>query len=164
MLARLLHPSRTIDAETPPIGEFVEVEGVRLHFVEAGRRDAPALILIHGASGNLRDWTSSIFDDLARDWRVIAFDRPGYGHSEFLPQGSWLIAAQVDAMRAAMRKLGHRKYAIFGHSYGVAVALDWALRYPDEVAGMLNMSGAMLSWRGFLGWRYRWGGNPAIGR
>ena len=156
--------SRRITRQTPAIGKIVRAGGADIHYIEAGRSDAPALVLLHGASGNVMDWTSSVFDRLAADWRVIAFDRPGYGHSSQLPRQSWLIAPQVHALRSAMAALGYRHYAICGHSYGVAVALEWALHYPNEVTGLLAMSGAQVSWEGALGWRYRWGGKPLIGR
>ncbi|MEM7237560.1 MAG: alpha/beta hydrolase [Pseudomonadota bacterium] len=152
-----------IDFDNPPIGGFVEVDGRRLHYFAEGPRDAPALVLIHGASGNLRDWTSSVLSDLAQSWRVIAFDRPGYGHSEMLEHDSWMISAQVHALDRAMAALGVDRFAVLGHSYGVAVALDWALRFPDHVTGIIAMSGAMTSWKGALGWRYRLGGVPRIG-
>ncbi|MBY8975009.1 alpha/beta hydrolase [Rhodobacteraceae bacterium NNCM2] len=134
-----------------------------MHYVAGGDPDAPVLVLLHGASGNLRDWTSSVFDALSARWHVIAFDRPGYGHSDILPGQSWLLAPQSHALRTAMDALGHRHYALFGHSYGVAVALDWAIRYPGEVTGILAMSGAMKNWTGALGWRYRWGSKPFMG-
>ncbi len=152
-----------INTAFPPIGQMVGVAGKNLHYIAASAGDAPALVLLHGASGNLRDWNSSIVGDLSTDWRVIAFDRPGYGHSDPLIEGSWLLAAQTDTLREAMARLGYRRYALLGHSYGVAVALDWAIRYPEEVTGILAISGAMASWKGALGWRYRWGGHPLIG-
>ncbi|MEL6477968.1 MAG: alpha/beta fold hydrolase [Pseudomonadota bacterium] len=138
--------------------------GRTLHYATAGPAEAPVLILLHGASGNLLDWTTSVTDALAAEWRVIAFDRPGYGHSDPAPRQSWLIHPQVEMLRAAVRELGHTRYALLGHSYGVAVALDWALAFPDDVCGLLAMSGAMESWEGALGWRYRWGGLPLAGQ
>ncbi|MEM9044068.1 MAG: alpha/beta hydrolase [Pseudomonadota bacterium] len=156
--------SARINREYPPLGSFIELDGTRLHYLCAGADDAPPLVLIHGASGNLRDWTSSVFERLAEDWRVIAVDRPGYGHSDELPRESWLIRPQTHALRHLMSELGHERYGVFGHSYGVAVALEWALLYPEEVIGIAAMSGAMVSWKGALGWRYRLGGYSLIGR
>ncbi|MEM8792255.1 MAG: alpha/beta hydrolase [Pseudomonadota bacterium] len=155
--------SDRINREIPPIGEFVEVDGVKIHLKRAGSPDAMPLVLLHGASGNLRDWTSSVFDELAAKWHVIAIDRPGYGHSDFLADETWMIAPQTRLLRTMMTKLGYDRYALFGHSYGVAVALDWALTRPKEVAGILAMSGAMISWGGALGWRYRLGGVAVLG-
>lgn len=163
-IGRLSGFSDRINAENPAIGELISVEGRKLHYVTGGDPDAPVLVLLHGASGNLRDWTSSVFEPLTRDWRVIAFDRPGYGHSQLLAHGSWQIEAQTRVLQAALAGLGVMQYALFGHSYGVAVALNWVLERPGEVTGIIAMSGAMTSWTGALGWRYRWGGVPVIGR
>lgn len=152
-----------INAAFPPIGDVIEIGGTNLHYLASGDSESPVLVLLHGASGNLRDWTSSIFAELTKEWRVIAFDRPGFGHSEPLAQASWLLTAQTDILRTAMTTMGYRRYTLLGHSYGVALALDWAIRFPDEVSGILAISGAMASWKGALGWRYRWGGRRIVG-
>src|SRR6266481_3294033 len=78
--------NKRMQARFPPIGQFVEVEGIRLHYLEAGQ--GPPVVLIHGASGNLLDFKLSIFDALAEKHRVIAIDRPGLGYSE-RPDGPW---------------------------------------------------------------------------
>lgn len=154
--------ARKIDRQFPVLGSLVDVDGVRLHVMEAGPEDAPPLLVLHGASGNLRDWTSSIFQDLAKTWRVIVVDRPGYGHSAPVTDG-WKLVPQVRVLRAMMHQLGHRRYVLFGHSYSVALVMRWALEHPGEVAGLIAMSGAMQSWDGALGWRYRFGGRSVLG-
>src|SRR5258705_5226748 len=71
-----------LEAAHPPAGRFIEVQGVRLHVAELGlARGAPgaepAIVLIHGASGNLEDMRLALGDMLARSHRVILIDRPG---------------------------------------------------------------------------------------
>ena len=56
----------------PPEGQFIPVEGRRIHAHVSGRTDAPAVVLIHGANGNLRDFTFDLADRLAGRFRVIA--------------------------------------------------------------------------------------------
>ena len=78
----------------PAVGQFVTVEGNRLHYIDSIGNDAvddeqPTLVLIHGATGNLQDYQASIFPELSQHYRVIAFDRPGLGYSE-RPSGSWV--------------------------------------------------------------------------
>lgn len=73
-----------IEAAHPPTGQFVEVEGVRLHVAEIGlARHAPgaepAVVLIHGASGNMEDMRLALGEKLASSHRVILIDRPGHG-------------------------------------------------------------------------------------
>ena len=59
----------------PPLGDILEVNGTRVHMLVMG--EGPDLVLIHGASGNLRDYTTSIASELAKSYRVILFDHPG---------------------------------------------------------------------------------------
>ena len=67
-------------AAYPPEGRLITVDGRQVHAVTRGT--GPDLILIHGASGNTRDFTVALADRLAREFRVTAFDRPGLGWSE----------------------------------------------------------------------------------
>ncbi|MEM7667703.1 MAG: alpha/beta hydrolase [Pseudomonadota bacterium] len=131
----------------PPIGRFVEVDGQRVHYWEAGQ--GQPLILVHGASGNLRDFTFDIAPELARTHRVIAFDRPGFG---FTDRGNsdrnWDPAAQARMLHAASRKIGVEDPIIVGHSWGGALALSWALQYPDETRGVIPISGVTLPYKG----------------
>jgi hypothetical protein len=69
---------RRIERSHPPAGRFVEVAGGRLHLVELGPADAPAVVLLHGASGNLADMRVALGGRLAQRYRVILVDRPGH--------------------------------------------------------------------------------------
>src|SRR5437868_399147 len=73
-----------IERAYPPQGRFVDVAGARLHVVDIGPRDLAGtpIVLIHGASANLQSMRQPLGDLLARDHRVILFDRPGHGWSE----------------------------------------------------------------------------------
>ncbi len=147
----------------PPVGTVVRVAGRRLHYLAAGKAEGPPVILIHGASGNLLDWRLSIMPELAERHTVIAFDRPGFGHSDAAPDPAWTLTAQIAQMRQALVALGHRRYILVGHSYAGALVLAWALAHPDEVAGIVTQSGAMMDWGGGLGLTYTLGGAPVIG-
>lgn len=131
----------------PPLGQFVEIDGVRIHAYVAG--DGPDLVLIHGASGNLRDFTFSLVDKLTPHFRVIAFDRPGLGHSDRLKETE-TINAQARVLRQAAAQLGADKPIIVGQSYGGAVALAWATDAPDSVAGLVLLAAPSFRWDGGL--------------
>src|SRR5262245_41289210 len=119
---------RGIERAYPPAGRFVEVEGGRLHVLELGPADAPPVVLLHGASGNLGDLRMAIGDRLAQRYRVILIDRPGHGWSD-RPDG----AADATAMRQAalvhqaLEKIGVRKAIIVGHSWSGSLATAYAL-------------------------------------
>ncbi|MFN4172944.1 MAG: alpha/beta fold hydrolase [Pseudorhodobacter sp.] len=141
------------ETEAPPLGQFVEVEGARVHALVMGQ--GPDLVLIHGAGGNLRDFTMGFAQDLARDYRVIAFDRPGLGYSDPMPDDGVNVLLQADRLRAAADVLGVRDPILLGHSYGGAVALAWALRAPDGPRGLVLVAAASMPFPGGLGAWYQ---------
>ncbi|MCX7286468.1 MAG: alpha/beta hydrolase [Rhodobacterales bacterium] len=136
-------------AAFPPEGQFVTVDGHRIHYVMKG--SGTDLVLIHGASGSLRDFSFGPIDRLAQDYRVIAVDRPGLGHSDPLPEVS--LAAQAHAIKAAMASLGVTKPVVLGQSYGGAVALAWALEGGPRA--LVLVSSPSLPWPGKLDIWYR---------
>ena len=147
------------EAAYPPSGQFVDVDGTRIHLKVEGT--GPDLVLIHGASGSLRDFTFDLMDRLKGRYRIIAVDRPGLGRSE-RPKGyggAWNNAAvppglQARLLEAAAREVGLTNPIILGHSYGGAVALAWALEHPDETAGLVLLAAASNPWPGSLGLLY----------
>jgi len=110
-------------AAHPPTGGFLTINGLRLHYEMDGT--GPDLVLIHGASGSLRDLTYGLRERLTDRYRVIAVDRPGLGHSDPLPEAS--LRAQALAIKSGLAQLGVTDPVVVGQSYGGAVALAWAL-------------------------------------
>ncbi len=62
----------------PPSGKFIEIAGNRIHYMEAGQ--GPAILFIHGLGGQLHHFRQTLFEDLSKDHRVVALDRPGSGY------------------------------------------------------------------------------------
>ncbi len=125
----------------PPQGGFISVEGVRLHYVDTGGKNPP-ILLLHGNGSMVKELEiSGIVEQLSTGHRVVAFDRPGFGHSERPRTRTWTPAAQADLMQAAMRRLGLRSALVLGHSWGTLVALELALRHPRFVRGLLLIGG-----------------------
>lgn len=135
----------------PPTGRFVEVGGHRVHADVSGPESAPAVILVHGASGNARDYTYLLAPRLAARYRVVAVDRPGLGHTPALHQRGESPAEQAALLDAAAGALGIGRAVIVGHSYGGAVAMAWALERPARAAGIVSLAGATMPWPGGLG-------------
>lgn len=142
-------PIAPTSAETayPPLGRILSVGSAKVHATDEGA-GGPPVILIHGASGNVRDWTFSITGRLAERRRVIAMDRPGFGYSTREGGDAWRPSAQAAQLRAAARQMGAERPIVVGHSWGAAVALAWALDAPDDVSGVVAVSGAMMPWGG----------------
>lgn len=145
---------RAAEADFPPTGPLITVMGTRVHAHVQGQ--GPDLVLIHGASGNTRDFTFGFVDRLARAYRVIVLDRPGLGWSDPLPRDGRLgdpndPAAQARVLRAAVADLGVTRPLVLGHSYGGAVAMAWGLAAPQETAALVILAGATMPWPGGLG-------------
>lgn len=138
------------EAEYPATGQFVTVKGARIHADVQG--SGPDLVLIHGASGNSRDFTFDLVDRLKSEFRVISFDRPGMGWSDSLPGTDISPLAQADALILAARELGVTDPIVLGHSYGGAVAMSWALRAQPRA--LVILSGATMPFPGELGLWY----------
>lgn len=132
--------SRAVERAYPPLGRFIEVDGVRLHYVERGR-GAP-LLLLHGNGSNLLELElSGWLDRAARDYRVIAFDRPGFGYST-RPRGlPWSPARQARLIGRALETLGVEQALVAGHSLGTQVAIELALQCPSQVRALVLASG-----------------------
>jgi pimeloyl-ACP methyl ester carboxylesterase len=132
--------TRAAERDNPPEGKFITVRGVRLHYVERG--GGQPLVLLHGNGSMVRDFAlSGVLDGAARSYRVIVFDRPGYGHSERPRTRVWTAAAQAELIYQALQELGVEQPVVLGHSWGVFVALRLALAHPDYVRSLLLLSG-----------------------
>ena len=140
-----------VEAAFPPLGVILTVDGIRLHALTRG--NGPDLVLIHGASGNLRD-TLPLMDVLATRYRVTAFDRPGLGWSDPIVDSASLTAQALHLARGAAQ-LGIADPIVVGQSYGGAVALAWALDAPLHPRALVLVSSPSLPWPGALDPWYR---------
>jgi pimeloyl-ACP methyl ester carboxylesterase len=133
--------ARRAETETPPAGKFIEVEGVRLHYVDQGAGSS-TVVLLHGNGMMLQDYVASGVLDLAsQEHRVLAFDRPGFGYSERPRTTLWTPTEQAKLILRALKELGVEKAVVVGHSWGTMVAIAMALDNPGGVKGLLLLSG-----------------------
>ncbi|AWB23241.1 alpha/beta hydrolase [Methylobacterium currus] len=131
--------TRRAERQTPPIGAFITVDGVRLHYLERGQGEP--LVLIHGNGTLIQDFlVSGIVDDLAKRHRVIIIDRPGYGYSD-RPRGLWTPRAHATLFQKALQQLGVTQAVVLGHSWGALVAVALALQAPRLVRSLVLASG-----------------------
>ena len=151
---------RKAEADYPPAGAGVEVEGMRLHYLDRGQ--GPPVILVHGLRGSAYDFEVSISAGLARDHRVIAFDRPGNGYSDRLPDERQSLFVEARQLHAAALRLGLRRPLLVGYSLGAAVAVAYADAYPEDVAGVVTIAGHVMPYRAHLGPLAFFAGRPLI--
>lgn len=132
--------ARRAEHEHPPRGAFLKVDGVRLHYLDRGQ--GIPVILLHGNAVRLEDFVvSGIIDRLAERYRVIAFDRPGYGHSERPRDRLWTPQAQAALLLKTFGQLRISQPIVVGHSLGAQVALALALEERAAVRQLILVSG-----------------------
>jgi alpha-beta hydrolase superfamily lysophospholipase len=123
--------AKNAERDNPPGGTFIEIDGVRLHYLERGAGDA--LVLLHGNGSMIQDFEASELLQLAsQNYRVIAFDRPGFGHTNRPSGVVWTPEAQAEIIHKALGKLGVSMPVVLGHSWGASVAVALGLRYPNR--------------------------------
>ena len=160
--------SAEISAEFPPLGEFAEVEGGRLHLTQR-QPGGPArgnVLLLHGASGNQADMMAALGNRLAaRGFRVIAVDRPGMGWSD-RPDGAADAspARQAVLIRQAMKRIGVTRAIVVAHSLAGALGVNFALDQADFTQGLVLVAPVTHPWPGGIAWYYRVAATPIIGQ
>jgi pimeloyl-ACP methyl ester carboxylesterase len=157
--------ARRIAAANPPRGEFVDVDGARIHLT----RSRPAgeakgtIVLVHGASGNEADLRLALGERMtAAGYQVISVDRPGHGWSE-RGDGSSDPAMQARQIRQAIEKAGVRQAVVAGHSLAGALTLQLALDHTDLVNGVVLIAPVSHPWPGGVAAYYKITAMPVIG-
>jgi pimeloyl-ACP methyl ester carboxylesterase len=136
--------ARKAEREFPPRGRFLTVDGVRLHYVEAGR--GRPILLLHGANGSSTDFAATILPALAERGRAVAVDRPGHGWSERPAGRDMGPGAQMRLLRLAARELGLERPLLVAFSWSGAPALAWALEHGEELSGLVLLAGVAYDW------------------
>jgi pimeloyl-ACP methyl ester carboxylesterase len=130
------------ERKNPPLGKFMECDGVRLHYREWGDAAAPCVLLLHGNGSMIQDFSiSGLVDVLARRNRVLCFDRRGFGYSERPRSRLWTPSVQAALFEKALEQIGVRDPVVVGHSWGTLVAVALALRGDYSVRSLVLASG-----------------------
>ena len=132
--------AKSAEKKHPPEGRFITVDGVRLHFVDSGGSGLPVVVL-HGNGTMIADMAiSGLIKRASRQYRTIAFDRPGFGYSSRPRSVAWTPSAQAVLFRKAFARLGIEKPIVLAHSWGTLVALGLALE-QNAARGLVLVSG-----------------------
>jgi pimeloyl-ACP methyl ester carboxylesterase len=128
---------RQIRSKFPPEGEFIQVDGVYLHYRSAGQ--GRPIVALHGNGGSMFDM-QHLAEAAADEFRIILFDRPGAGYSD-RPAEPITPEVQARLIHSALVELGVEQPMLLGHSWGAGLALTYASLYPDEVAAVITLAG-----------------------
>ncbi|MGF1457081.1 MAG: alpha/beta fold hydrolase [Alphaproteobacteria bacterium] len=161
-----------VNARFPAEGTFVEVAGGRVHMVAQAPADGPApegpaappVVLLHGASANLRDPMLRLGPALVEaGFPVLAFDRPGHGWSARTAPDGHDPAVQARMIRDALDKLGVERPLVVGHSWSGAVVMALLLNHGEAIAGGVTLGGATHPWPGGPSWYNSLSLMPVVG-
>ena len=153
-----------IERDHPARGSFVDIPGGRFHVVELGEAHAgePAIVMVHGASGNLEDLRP--LGERLQYHHVILIDRPGHGWSERMGgDGDASPARQAALISAALTKLGITRIVLVGHSLAGAVVTAFALTEPSRIAGLVLLAPVTHPWTTGIAWYYTLTTTPYVG-
>lgn len=124
-----------------PASRLVEIAGVRAHIRDEGPRDAPVLVLVHGATLSLHTWepwTARLRDT----FRVVSVDMPGHGLTGPWPRDDYGLDANADFIAALVATLRLERFALAGHSLGGAAAWTYAARRPPGLTHLILVAGS----------------------
>lgn len=126
----------TFDDPQPPVDRFVEVDGLRLHYLDWGVEGNTPMVLVHGRAVTAHSW--DFYSLMMRPYfHVRALDQRGHGDSEWDPEGDYSRERHADDLVAFIDHLGAEKLVLVGHSLGGAVALMATPRLTERLAAIV---------------------------
>jgi pimeloyl-ACP methyl ester carboxylesterase len=152
-----LEDTVSVEALADPDSQFVEVNGLNVHYKRYGQGE-PYIILLHGFGASTFSWRE-VTQPLAQAGTVIAFDRPAFGLTERpLPEewqdgaNPYAAVAQVDLLLGLMDTLGVERAILVGNSAGGTVSMNAALRQPERVRALVLVDPAVYVGGGGPSW------------
>lgn len=123
--------------------ENATIDGVELAYRRAGTPDGTPVVLIHGYTGNTRNWALTIKPLTATGWRTLSADNPGHGSSSSPEDPKrYGMAAMADLHHQIAASLGFEPAVVIGHSMGGAIAEEYTIRHPESVRALVLVDSA----------------------
>lgn len=131
-------PGRDFYPPEPPESVAVWVPGPagNLYVRDGGKSEHVPIVFLHSLAGNGGQWALQL-DHLRRWRRAVSLDLRGHGESDPAEDGDYSIHGLAGDVEAVADQLGLRRFILAGHSLGSLVAIEYASRHPDRVAGLL---------------------------
>jgi pimeloyl-ACP methyl ester carboxylesterase len=133
-------PEQPVPEPAPPesVSGWIAGPAGNLHVRDGGVMETGALpvLFLHSLAGNGGQWALQL-DHLRRRRRAIALDLRGHGDSDPAENGDYSIPGLVGDVEATADQLGLRRFVLVGHSLGASVAIEYAGRHSERVAGLL---------------------------
>ncbi len=127
----------------PTYYRTVEIDGLSIFYREAGPKDAPTIVLLHGLPTSSRQF-EPLFARLSDRFRLVAPDYPGFGHSEWPnpKKFSYTFDRIAEIMNHFTEALGLSRYTLYMHDYGGPVGFRMALAHPERVEALIVQDAA----------------------
>lgn len=164
-LVPLSAEGKSLDSLILDGGRFITVNGIQTYVVEKGPVDGTPLFFIHGLFGSTFSARNQIEPFAEAGFRVIAYDRPGFGLTEKPYRFDYSDANQAEFATHLLDALDISKAIIWAHSGGGAIQMHFALNHPERVQQMITVDGAILGGGGGMAYAglllsidpiYRW--------
>jgi pimeloyl-ACP methyl ester carboxylesterase len=122
----------------PTVYRTVSVDGISLFYREAGPKDAPVILLLHGIPSSSRQF-EPLFARLSDRYRLVAPDYPGFGHSDWPDPKKFAYTFDhiAELMTRFTEALGIPRYALYMHDYGGPVGFRMALAHPERIEALI---------------------------
>jgi len=122
--------------------QFIETRsGAVAHVRDEGNPDGEVIVLVHGSNASLHTWEPWVAL-LGDTYRVVTLDMPAHGLTGATPEEDYSVTAMAAFTREVVRKLGIETFTLGGNSMGGAVALNYAVAYPEDLEGLILVCAA----------------------
>ena len=124
--------------EHPTAYRTVQIDGLSIFYREAGPKDAPTILLLHGIPSASRQF-EPLFARLSDHYHLVAPDYPGFGHSDWPDPKKFAYTFDhiAEVMNHFTEALGLKRYTLYMHDYGGPVGFRMALAHPDRIEALI---------------------------
>ncbi|GJL78639.1 MAG: hydrolase [Nitrospinaceae bacterium] len=126
----------------PTLHKTIEVDGVKIFYREAGRKDAPTLLLLHGYPTSSHMFRHLI-EDLSHRYHLLAPDYPGFGQSAQPPMAdfSYTFDNIAKIVEGFLQALNVEKFSVYLMDYGAPIGYRIAAKYPERIESLIVQNG-----------------------
>lgn len=120
----------------------VQVDGIGIFYREAGPKDAPTIVLLHGFPSSSREF-DTLIPLLATRYHLIAPDFPGFGHSDAPPPARYTYTFDhlARTMDLLLERLNVQRYSLYIHDYGAPVGMRMVMAHPKRLQVLISQNG-----------------------
>lgn len=123
-------------AQAEPVDRFIDLDGMRIHYLDWGTAGRQPLILLHGI-GRVAHTFDHVAPHFTEDYQVFAVDMRGHGDSAWDPGGNYLVTDYVSDIEGLVERLDLRDIVLWGNSTGGRVAQVFAALHPERVSALI---------------------------